>query len=54
MNVKPAGEGGIGRDFDRLLWPEVGHLNYLAVPRVGVFQFSFVPATTNHSRGGEC
>ena len=44
------GEGwrqGIGRGFDRSLWPEVGHLNYLAVPGVGIFEF----LTTNHFLG---
>ena len=42
---------GIGRDFDRSLWPGVGHLNYLAVP--GIFEFLFVPLTTNNFPGGE-
>ena len=42
---------GIGRDFDRSLWPGVGHLNYLAVPGVGIFEFLFVPMTTNHFPG---
>ena len=28
--------------------PRVGHLNYLAVPEVGIFEFLFVPMTTNH------
>ena len=44
---------GIGRDFDRSLWPGVGHLNYLAVPGVGIFEFLFVLMTTNHFPGGE-
>ena len=47
------GGGGIGRDFDRSLWPGVGHLNYLAVPEVGIFEFLFVPVTRNHFPGGE-
>ena len=39
-------------------WPialarEVGHLNYLAVPGVGIFEFLFVPVTRNHFPGGE-
>ena len=29
----------------------VGHLNYLAVPGVGIFEFLFVPVTTNHFLG---
>ena len=33
--------------------PGVGHLNYDAVPGVGIFEFLFVPATTNHFPGGE-
>ena len=54
INVKPAGgRWGIGRDFDRSLWPGVGHLNFLAVPGVGISEFLFVPVTTNHSRGGK-
>ena len=28
--------------------PGVGHLNYLAVPGVGIFEFLLVPVTTNH------
>ena len=31
--------------------PGVGHLNYLAVPGVGIGMF--VPVTTNHFSGGE-
>ena len=31
--------------------PGVGHLNYLAVPGVGIFEFLFVPVTTNHFPG---
>ena len=31
----------------------MGHLNYLAVPGVGIFEFLFVPVTTNHFPGGE-
>ena len=33
--------------------PGVGHLNHLAVPGVGIFEFSFVPVTTNHLPGWE-
>ena len=33
--------------------PGVGHLNYVAVPGVGIFEFLFVPVTTNHFPGGE-
>ena len=48
---------GIGRDFDLSLWPGVGHLNYLAVPGVGTFEFLFLPVflpvITNHFPGGE-
>ena len=29
----------------------VGHLNYLAVPGVGIFEFLFVSVTTNHFLG---
>ena len=29
----------------------VGHLNYLAVPGVGIFELLFVPVTTNHFLG---
>ena len=45
------GGGGIGQGFDRSLWPGVGHLNYLTVPGVGIFEFLFVPVTTNHFTG---
>ena len=31
--------------------PGVGHLNYLAVPGVGIFEFLFMPLTTNHFPG---
>ena len=31
--------------------PGVGHLNYLAVPGVGILEFFFVPVTTNHFLG---
>ena len=31
--------------------PGVGHLSYLAVPGVGVFEFLFVPVATNHFLG---
>ena len=33
--------------------PGVGHLNSLAVPRVGIFEFLFAPVTTNHFPGVE-
>ena len=45
------GSRGIGRDFDESLWPGLGCLNYLAVPGIGIFQFLFVPVTTNHFPG---
>ena len=56
LNVKPARGGGgggqgIGQVFDQLLWPGVGHLNYLAVPGVEIFEVLFVPMTTNHFPG---
>ena len=53
MSSRRWGRRGIGRDFDQSLWPGVGHLNYLAVPGVGIFGFLFVPVTTNHFPGGE-
>ena len=28
--------------------PGVGHLNFVAVPGVGISEFLFVPVTTNH------
>ena len=31
----------------------VGHLNYLAVPGVGIFEFLLVPVTTYNFPGGE-
>ena len=31
--------------------PRVGHLNYLAVLGVGIFEVLFVPVTTNHFSG---
>ena len=44
INVKPGGGGGgrrgIGRDFDRSLWPGVG-----------IFEFLLVSVTTNHFPG---
>ena len=52
MSSRCGGGGGIGRDFDRSLWPGVGHLSYLAVPEVGIFEFLIVPVTTNHFPGG--
>ena len=49
INVKPVGGGGkeAGHRIDRF-GPGVGHLNYLAVPEVGILGFLFVPVTTNH------
>ena len=51
VNVKAAvGDGGgeeAGPRIDRF-GPGVGHLNYLAVPEVGILEFLFVPVTTNH------
>ena len=51
INVKPAGLGGgggggrlgIGQGFDRSPWPGGRHLNYLAVPGVGIFEFCSCP-----------
>ena len=31
--------------------PGVGHLNYLAIPGVGIFEFLSVPVITNHFPG---
>ena len=31
--------------------PGVGHLNDLAVPGIGIFEFFFMPVTTNHFPG---
>ena len=53
MQSRRGGRRGIGRDFDRSLWPGVGHLNCLAVLGVGIFEFLFMPVTTNHFLGGE-
>ena len=47
------GRRGIGWDFDRSFWPGIGHLNFLAVPGVGISEFLFVPVTTNHFSGWE-
>ena len=52
------GEGGgvfalLGRDLINRFGPGVGHLNYFAVPGVGVFEFLFEPMTTNHFLGWE-
>ena len=33
--------------------PGIAHLNYLAVPGVGIFEFLFVPVTTNQLPGWE-
>ena len=47
--------GGGSRTLGRYLidrfGPGVGHLNYLAVPEVGVFEVLFMPVTTNHLPG---
>ena len=55
INAKPTGGGegerrGIGRDLIDRFGPAVGHLNYLAGPGVGIFEF-FVLVTTNHFLG---
>ena len=44
--------GGGGILIDRF-GPGVGHLYYLAVPGVGIFECLLVPVTTNHFPGGE-
>ena len=51
INVKPV--GGVGRTLIDRFGPGVGHLNYLAVQGVGIFECLFVPVTTNHFPGGE-
>ena len=33
--------------------PAVGHLNYLAVPGVGIFEFLYLPVTRNQFLGLE-
>ena len=59
INNKPAEErggggrkgGAYGRDLINRFGPGVGHLNYLAVLGVGIFEFFVVPVTTNHFPG---
>ena len=53
INVKLAGGGGgaQGRDLIDRFNPEVGHLNYLAVPGVEISEFLFASMTTNHFLG---
>ena len=43
----------LGRDLINhyMYDPRVGHLNYLAVSGVGIFEFLFMPVTTNRSLG---
>ena len=41
----------LGQGFGRSLWPRLGHLNYLALLGVGIFEFLFVPVTKNHFPG---
>ena len=56
INVKPAGAGGrrgIGRDFDRSLWPGGRAFELSCCPGGRIFEFLFVPVTTNHFPGGE-
>ena len=48
VNMGGGEDGTWGRDFIDGFGPGVGHLNYLAVPGVGIFEFLFVPVTTNH------
>ena len=45
------GGGAAGHRGGIWLWPGVGNLNYHAVPGVGIFEFLFVPVTTNHFPG---
>ena len=45
------GGGTLGVDLIYSFGPGVGHLNYLAVPEVGIFEVLFLPLTTNHFRG---
>ena len=47
------GRQGAGQGFDRSLWPggRAFELQYLAVPGVGIFEFLFVPVTTNNFPG---
>ena len=36
------------RDLINHYGPRLGHLNYYAVSGVGIFEFLFIPMTTNH------
>ena len=47
------GGGALGGILIDRFGPGVGHLNSLAVPGVGIFEFLFVPVTTNHFPGWE-
>ena len=51
MSSRRRGRRGIGKGFDQSFGPGVGHLDYLAVPGVGIFEFLFMPLTTNHFPG---
>ena len=57
INVKPAGRGGggggEGGDLLDHFGPGVGHLNYLAVPGVGIFEFFSCLWPQIISRAGE-
>ena len=59
INNAPFNGGGggvfalLGRDLINRFGPGVGHLNYFAVPGVGIFEFLFEPMTTNHFQGWE-
>ena len=51
-----AGGGGGGARGGILIdrfGPGLGHLNFLAVPGVGISEFLFMPVTTNHFLGWE-
>ena len=45
------GGGAQGGDLIDHFGPGVEHLNYVAVPGVGIFEFLFVPETPNHFLG---
>ena len=49
MHLSMSSQGGGGHRAG--FGSGVGHLNYLAVPGVGIFEFLFVPVTTNHFLG---
>ena len=55
MHLSMSSRRGRGRAYGGILidrfGPGVGHLNYLAVPGVGIFEFLFLPVTTNHFPG---